>query len=111
MLLSRDLRTKYPTTPPMTTILAIPEALAAAQKAKVNRLSDLLALIHLAGVNHANATTLAAASGVSPAAATQMVDRLAERGLVNRHHDTLDRRLVLTAITTKGRELITPFLP
>ena len=111
MLLSRDHRTHSRTTPPMTTILAIPEALAAAQKSKVNRLSDLLALIYLAGVKHATATNLADASGVSPAASTQMVDRLAERGLVNRHHDTLDRRLVLTTITTKGLELITPFLP
>jgi len=93
------------------TTTTIAAALKDARKAKINRLSDLLALIHLAGVKHATASHIAAESGVSCAAATQLIDRLAERGLVNRHHDTLDRRLVLTAITTAGRELITPFLP
>ena len=93
------------------TATTIAAALKDARKAKINRLSDLLALIHLAGVKHATATNLAAESGVSTAAATQLIDRLADSGLVNRHHDTLDRRLVLTAITAKGRELITPFLP
>ena len=32
---------------------------------------------------------------VSPPAATQLVDRLAEHGMVERHHDTADRRVVL----------------
>ena len=32
---------------------------------------------------------------VSPPAATQLVDRLAEHGMVERHHDTDDRRVVL----------------
>ena len=32
---------------------------------------------------------------VSPPAATQLVDRLAEHGMVERHHDTSDRRVVL----------------
>lgn len=32
---------------------------------------------------------------VSPPAATQLVDRLAEHGMVERHHDEADRRVVL----------------
>ena len=32
---------------------------------------------------------------VSPPAATQLVDRLAEHGMVDRHHDPADRRVVL----------------
>ncbi len=32
---------------------------------------------------------------VSPPAATQLVDKLAEHGMVERHHDTADRRVVL----------------
>jgi DNA-binding MarR family transcriptional regulator len=38
---------------------------------------------------------LAEELGVSPPAATQLVDRLAEHGMVDRHHDPSDRRVVL----------------
>ena len=37
---------------------------------------------------------LAEELGVSPPAATQLVDRLAEHGMVDRHHDPADRRVV-----------------
>ncbi len=38
---------------------------------------------------------LAEELGVSPSAATQLVDKLAEHGMVDRHHDPADRRVVL----------------
>lgn len=38
---------------------------------------------------------LAEAVGVSPSAVTQLVDRLVEHGIVERHHDEKDRRMVL----------------
>jgi DNA-binding MarR family transcriptional regulator len=38
---------------------------------------------------------LAEELGVSPPAATQLVDRLAEHGMVDRHSDPADRRVVL----------------
>ena len=38
---------------------------------------------------------LAQELGVSPPAATQLVDRLAEHGMVHRLHDPADRRVVL----------------
>jgi DNA-binding MarR family transcriptional regulator len=94
-----------------TTAINIAEGLGDARKAGLGRISDLQSLIHLASVNHATASTLALVAGISDAAATGLVDRLAKAGFVNRYHGTHDRRLVLTAITTKGRELITPFLP
>lgn len=50
---------------------------------------------------------LADALGVSLPSATGLVDRLVERGLVSRHEDLEDRRLVLCALTEKGRGLVT----
>ena len=38
---------------------------------------------------------LAEELGVAPWAATQLVDKLAEHGMVDRHHDPADRRVVL----------------
>ena len=38
---------------------------------------------------------LAEELGVSPSAATQLVDKLAEHGMVDRHNDPADRRVVL----------------
>ena len=38
---------------------------------------------------------LAEAVGVSPPAASQLVDRLSEQGMIERRHDPADRRVVL----------------
>jgi DNA-binding MarR family transcriptional regulator len=51
------------------------------------------------------ATALAAASGVSANALTTVVDRLAERGLVERTGDTGDRRRVLIRLTALAGRL------
>lgn len=48
---------------------------------------------------------LAEIVGVSPPAATQLVDRLAEHGIVERRHDPKDRRIVLVDYTPGEREL------
>ena len=37
---------------------------------------------------------------------TRLLDRMEEAGLVSRHRDTADRRLVTTQLTTRGRELV-----
>jgi DNA-binding MarR family transcriptional regulator len=42
---------------------------------------------------------------VSPPAATQLVDRLAEHGMVNRHSDPEDRRVVLVDYVAGMREV------
>lgn len=48
---------------------------------------------------------LAEIVGVSPPAATQLVDRLAEHGIVERRPDTSDRRMVIVDYTPGEREV------
>jgi DNA-binding MarR family transcriptional regulator len=48
---------------------------------------------------------LAEELGVSPPAATQLVDRLAEHGMVHRHNDPADRRVVLVDFVEGMREV------
>lgn len=50
--------------------------------------------------------TLAEAMDVSQASATGIVDRMEQRGLVERQRDDEDRRVVRVAITDEGRRLI-----
>ena len=52
------------------------------------------------------ATGLARETGLSAGAMTNRIDRLAERGLVQRHPDYNDRRSVIVRLTRKGREII-----
>jgi DNA-binding MarR family transcriptional regulator len=49
---------------------------------------------------------LAAALDVSEPSASQIVDRLAQRGLVHRDADPSDRRRILVSITEEGERLI-----
>jgi DNA-binding MarR family transcriptional regulator len=49
---------------------------------------------------------LADALDVSQASATGIVDRMAQRGLVERQRDTEDRRVVRVALTEQGRGLV-----
>lgn len=42
---------------------------------------------------------LARRLGVTASSATELVDRLSERGLVERHHDQADRRAILVTLT------------
>jgi DNA-binding MarR family transcriptional regulator len=48
---------------------------------------------------------LAEVLGVSPPAATQLVDRLVEHGMVERRHGTADRRVVLVDYAPQMREV------
>ena len=48
---------------------------------------------------------LAEELGVSPPAATQLVDKLAEHGMVDRHNDPADRRVVLVDYAAGMREV------
>ena len=50
---------------------------------------------------------LAEELGVSPPAATQLVDKLAEHGMVDRHNDLVDRRVVLVDYVAGMREVAT----
>jgi DNA-binding MarR family transcriptional regulator len=44
--------------------------------------------------------------GVSNAAASQMVDRLVQQGLLDRNEDPCDRRNKIIRLTLKGQELV-----
>src|SRR5665213_129030 len=54
-----------------------------------------------------SAGDLARAADLSPATVTQMLDNLAEMGLVERTRSESDRRVVTCTLTTHGRELLT----
>lgn len=49
---------------------------------------------------------LAQASGLTPAAATSMIDRLEKRGFVERQRDETDRRKVFVALTQPAKETL-----
>jgi MarR family transcriptional regulator, organic hydroperoxide resistance regulator len=49
---------------------------------------------------------LALAADLSPASTTEMLDSLAGAGLVTRVRSDQDRRVVLTSLTERGRELV-----
>ena len=48
---------------------------------------------------------------VTTGAITNRIDRLAERGLVERHHSTDDRRKVIVRLTPEGRRLVDEVAP
>jgi DNA-binding MarR family transcriptional regulator len=49
---------------------------------------------------------LALAADLSPPSVTQMLDHLADMGLVDRVRSVLDKRVVLTSLTERGQALI-----
>lgn len=63
-----------------------------------------LLFIYHAGERHIS--EIGALTGSSPAAASQMVERLVGQGLVQRTEDPLDRRIKKLHLTDKGLDLI-----
>jgi DNA-binding MarR family transcriptional regulator len=53
-----------------------------------------------------SSSELAYASDLSPAAATELLEALHDAGLVQRTRSASDRRVVLTSLTERGRELV-----
>lgn len=51
-------------------------------------------------------SSIGAMTGLTASSLTSIVDRLAERGLVERHHDAKDRRRVVATITADGATLM-----
>lgn len=49
---------------------------------------------------------LATAADLSPAATTEMLEGLEANGLIERHRSERDRRVVLTTLTDRGRQLV-----
>jgi MarR family transcriptional regulator, organic hydroperoxide resistance regulator len=64
-------------------------------------------LCGLAEHDERSAGELALAAELSPATVTQMLDSLAQMGLVERTRSERDRRVVNCTLTTRGRELLT----
>lgn len=68
---------------------------------------DVLSALRRQGRPYAlQATALARETGLSTGAMTNRIDRLEERGLVQRQPDEDDRRSVLVRLTRKGRKVI-----
>jgi len=64
------------------------------------------ALVVLAAEGPLGTADLAAGLGVNPSTATRMCDRLVRKGLVRRHRQPGDRRMVRIALTSAGRDLV-----
>lgn len=65
---------------------------------------QVLARLHMVGPMPVS--RVAATLGVSAAAATGMIGRMEDRGLVRRARDESDRRVVLVRLTAKGRTVL-----
>ena len=63
-------------------------------------------LFSLAAGGALSAGELALAADISPASATQMLDAMERAGLVARVRSGDDRRVVLTSLTQRGREVV-----
>ena len=63
-------------------------------------------LFSLAAGGALSAGELALAADVSPASATQMLDGLERAGLVQRVRSGQDKRVVLTSLTARGRDVV-----
>jgi DNA-binding MarR family transcriptional regulator len=63
-------------------------------------------LFSLAAGGALSSGELALAADVSPASATQMLDALEKAGLVERARSGEDRRVVLTSLTERGRQVV-----
>lgn len=63
-------------------------------------------LFSLAAGGALPAGELALAADVSPASATQMLDALERAGLVERVRSGQDKRVVLTSLTNRGRQVV-----
>jgi DNA-binding MarR family transcriptional regulator len=64
------------------------------------------ALVVLASRGPQRMVDLAAALGVTPSTAGRMCDRLVRKGLIRRHRDRADRRVVQVSVTPAGRQVV-----
>jgi DNA-binding MarR family transcriptional regulator len=69
----------------------------------MSQFSTLMRLFHRGGCG---VSDIGDQLGISNAAASQLIDKLVQQGLVDRSEDTRDRRVKHIALTEKGRELV-----
>ena len=94
------------------TVLAASRALVAVAARSLAAAGDEVtlpqyrALVVLAARGPQGTADLASALAVNPSTATRMCDRLVRKGLVRRHRQAGDRRMVRIALTAAGRDLV-----
>lgn len=64
------------------------------------------ALLYIYHADECRVSDIGMLSGASPAAASQLVERLVQQGLVERSEDASNRRIKQLRLTTNGRRLI-----
>lgn len=64
------------------------------------------ALLHIFHAGECQVSDIGALSGATPAAASQLVERLVQQGLVERREDPKNRRIKKLRLTGKGLDLI-----
>jgi DNA-binding MarR family transcriptional regulator len=69
-------------------------------------MSQISVLFHLRRMQSCGVTDLGDHLGVSSAAASQMLERLVQQGLILRSEDPQDRRVKQIVLTEKGRQVI-----
>jgi DNA-binding MarR family transcriptional regulator len=69
-------------------------------------MTQLSTLMHLHHQGACGVSDIGSHLGVTSAAASQMIDRLVQQGLLERSEDPLDRRVKQIRVTAKGRQLI-----
>ncbi len=69
----------------------------------MSQLSTLMRLFHRGGCG---VSDIGDQLGITNAAASQLIDKLVQQGLVQRSEDTHDRRVKHIALTEKGQELV-----
>ena len=73
-------------------------------------LSEIKALAAFRGDKYFTMSELSANAQVAMPSMTEMIDKLEERGLAERHRDQNDRRVVRVRLTEKGKELRKEFM-
>ena len=69
-------------------------------------MSQLGALFHIYREGSSGVAGIGGELGVTSAAASQMLDRMVQEGIISRSEDPHDRRLKLILLTTKGRDFM-----
>jgi len=68
--------------------------------------SQHIVLRSISDLGEVTSRTIGNAAGLSPAAMVAVLDRLEEKGLIERYRSTRDRRIVHTRLTANGRAVL-----
>jgi DNA-binding MarR family transcriptional regulator len=69
----------------------------------MNQIGALFRLFHR---GNSDVSNIGEELGVTPAAASQMLERLVQQGLITRNEDPFDRRVKQIVLTDKGRQVL-----